>query len=99
MTEKRLIDANAAKGSFCGACSTKKRYGRTDEICRNHIESYGNGCFKMRLIDKIPTVDAVEVVRCKDCKHYTPVEGGKPLCALHTIAVTQDDFCSYGERR
>lgn len=22
------------------------------------------------IINKVPTVDAVEVVRCKDCKHY-----------------------------
>ncbi len=50
-------------------------------------------------IDRVKTVDAVEVVRCKDCKQYTPVEGGKPLCALHSIAVAHDDFCSYGERR
>jgi hypothetical protein len=41
----------------------------------------------------------VEVVRCKDCKHYAPVEGGKPLCELHSHAVAQDDFCSYGERK
>jgi hypothetical protein len=47
-----------------------------------------------------PTVDAVEVVRCRDCKHYKPDEyecgcdfaGGLPY-------VKADDFCSYGERR
>lgn len=46
------------------------------------------------------TVDAVEVVRCRDCKHYKPDEyecgcdfaGGLPY-------VKADDFCSYGERR
>ena len=43
-----------------------------------------------------PTID---IVRCEECKHYAPVEGGKPLCALHSIAVAYDDFCSYGERR
>lgn len=45
-----------------------------------------------------PTVDAVEVVRCKDCKHYKPEEyecgcdfaGGLPY-------VKADDYCSYGE--
>lgn len=47
-----------------------------------------------------PTVDAVEVVWCRDCKHYKPDEyecgcdfaGGLPY-------VKADDFCSYGERR
>lgn len=43
--------------------------------------------------------DVVEVVRCRDCREYTPVEGGKPLCALHSIGVAYDDFCSYAERR
>lgn len=50
-------------------------------------------------IDSVPGVDAVEVVRCKDCKHYAPIEGGKPLCEWYTIAVAYDDFCSYGERK
>jgi hypothetical protein len=41
-------------------------------------------------------VDAVPVVRCKDCK-YRDGTPGQPniLCAqMH-----EDDFCSYGERR
>ena len=46
-----------------------------------------------------PTIDAVPVVRCKDCKHITPVEGGLPLCTLHNIACAYDGFCSEGERK
>ena len=48
------------------------------------------------LVDSIHTVDAVPVVRCKDCK-YRDGTPGKPniLCAqMH-----EDDFCSYGECR
>lgn len=48
------------------------------------------------LVDSIPTVDAVPVVRCKDCK-YRDGTPGQPniLCAqMH-----EDDFCSYGECR
>ena len=63
--EKRLIDANALKDSFCQNCSTNKRYHRTDEECRSYRDSHGNGCFKMRLIEDSPTVDAVEVVHAK----------------------------------
>lgn len=57
-----------------------------------------------------PTVDAVAVTRCKDCKHYRNHPNG--LCYLHTESkanargysgdagcVEPDDFCSYGERR
>ena len=56
------------------------------------------------------TVDAVPVVRCKDCKHYRNYPNG--LCYLHTepktnargysgdaVCVEPDDFCSYGERK
>lgn len=47
-------------------------------------------------IEEAPTIDAVPVVRCKDCK-YRDGTPGQPniLCAqMH-----EDDFCSYGERK
>lgn len=51
----RLIDADELKDSFCEACSTKKRYKRTDAECRTHSNAlYGYSCFKMRLIDATP---------------------------------------------
>jgi hypothetical protein len=48
------------------------------------------------VLHDMPTVDAVPVVRCKDCK-YRDGTPGQPniLCAqMH-----EDDFCSYGECR
>ena len=37
-----------------------------------------------------------ELVRCKECKHYTETKG----CLLEDNSTRQaDDFCSYGERR
>lgn len=50
-------------------------------------------------LDDSPTIDAVPVVRCRECNHYEPCEGGKDLCCLHRIGVVKDDFCSYGERK
>lgn len=45
-----------------------------------------------------PTVDAVEVVRCKDCKFYwkNSVMTNVPLCLA---SPREDAFCSDGERR
>ena len=43
-----------------------------------------------------PTVDAVPVVRCKDCKAYEKDCG---YCEAMGFTCEQDDFCSYGERR
>ena len=52
-------------------------------------------------IDRIKSVDAVEVVRCKNCCHYTK-EKNKAYdghyCARMVEFVQPDDFCSYGER-
>lgn len=57
-----------------------------------------------------PTVDAVEVVRCKDCKWYKEGELLAPnkFCfrLMHPTDnrhigynFSGDDFCSYGERK
>ena len=48
------------------------------------------------LIEKAPTVDAVPVVRCRECKHYD----GKWLCKISGVPSRKpDDFCSYGKRK
>ena len=48
------------------------------------------------LAKKAATVDAVEVVRCNDCKHL-----GTDGCAMdrYSFDVVEEGFCSYGERR
>ena len=52
----------------------------------------------------MPSMDAVEVVRCKDCKHlecgykcYRVL--GAILSDKTYLLVDEDNFCSYGERR
>lgn len=54
-------------------------------------------------IDKLEEVDAVEVVRCKDCKHYKPNEyaNGNMYCMVWAdwLLTEDDDFCSGGERK
>lgn len=53
-------------------------------------------------VTEAPTVDAVEVVRCKDCKYSY----GNKYCTNdawkdegNTVHIEPGDFCSYGERR
>ncbi len=54
-------------------------------------------------LDQLPKVDAVEVVRCKDCKHYN--EDALDCNLLPWVDSSEhenwyaDDFCSYGERK
>ena len=51
-----------------------------------------------------PTVDAVEVVRCKDCKHaYLTYNGEVKYCEIfdkeEAVYLPPSFFCAYGERR
>ena len=49
-------------------------------------------------IEEAPTVSAVEVVRCKGCKHF--YMGRCSHAANGWLPSREDnDFCSYGERR
>ncbi len=63
-----------------------------DEYDRVHVGKAGGA---RKLIAEAPAVDAVEVVRCKDCEF-----GQKPtVCARLGTVVKPNDFCSYGMRR
>ena len=55
------------------------------------------------MISNATTIDAVEVVRCKDCKHW---HKDTVFCdymsygeASERVNWYADDFCSYGERK
>ena len=62
-------------------------------------EAYAEGAYgyvDAKQIADAPTVDAVEVVRCRDCKHYD----GKWLCKISGVPSRKPcDFCSHGERK
>ena len=54
------------------------------------------------MLESAPTVDAVPVVRCRDCKHW---HKDTVFCgymsygeASERVNWYADDFCSYGER-
>ena len=83
---------------------------RSIEIVRNqaiaHPHAYHLTNYATRILQEAPTVDAVPIVRCKDCKHYKPQkksahwENRANYCnRIVTIKVQPDDFCSYGERK
>lgn len=54
--------------------------------------------FKL-LIDHAPTVDAVPVVRCKDCKHLDICKRGTLYCLKTELIISSLEwFCKDGER-
>ena len=94
--EKRLIDANALL--------IPKYESSTDKFVDGYRQGKIDALIEVTAL--APTVDAVEVVRCKDCKHYKPRnqsaqwEQATPCC-LRSAALKfpAEGFCSYGERR
>lgn len=59
----------------------------------------------LRNIELLPTIDAVPMIRCKDCvswdTSWKPVRAieGAYWCSEHDIYMSADDYCSMAERR
>ena len=52
------------------------------------------------MIKTAPTIDAVPVVRCRECKHCDPenYHCDHPMGTAAPLRRKPDDFCSYGEK-
>lgn len=91
-SKKRLIDANAMRDDWLENCENEYVYD-TNAV----LDS----------TDSQPTVDAVEVVRCRECKHHyweqEPCHGKSvhycKLPYMRDVEVFKDFFCYYGERK
>ena len=85
----RLIDADDAKRTY-----TSDMFDTEEDFERVND-----------VLDYAPTVDAVVVTRCKDCKHYLiadEFDGGKRyMCDVTHFTYHNSDgdmhYCSYGE--
>ena len=77
---------------------------RSIEIVRNqaiaHPHAYHLTNYATRILQEAPTVDAVEVVRCRDCKWLYGVMDNY-CCINHKglVEICENSFCSYGERK
>lgn len=65
------------------------------------IEAEQNGFFKY--LKARPTVDAVPVIRCKDCDNRVYIDMGAEIgvvggCAIYKAALPEDFYCAYGKR-
>ena len=96
MSEKRLIDAERLKRILVRFEQHLLEFGKKEaaEAVR---------CIVKRLKLE-PTVDAVEVVRCKDCKHWEqnphqPCYGQCIRVDYDPPVTSQTDFCSLGESK
>ena len=102
MTMSRLIDADELRnGLFHGYVE-----GKTDLTEREMGYQAGWNDALMYGVADAPTVDAVEVVRCKDCRYYHVywdnnghTEKGYGACDwINDNSVREDHFCAWGEK-
>lgn len=86
-SKKRLIDADRAL-----------------EIVRDqgiaHPNAYHLTNYATLILREAPTVDAVEVVRCRECKKHSEANG-KHYCKFWRMYCPDDSefFCKAGERK
>lgn len=78
----------------------------TDYIEREAVrnELYDADAITMRgvaILNNFPSANAVEVIRCEDCKHCDPENRhcDHPMGTDLPFPRKPDDFCSYGERK
>lgn len=78
------------------AAELKKQFADTDWETNNAI---------CKIIDEQKPVDAVPVIRCKDCKYWSTETEQTAVLNMHkctwwrTIGTLPIDFCSRAERR
>lgn len=87
--KKRLIDIDALG---IGRCNPDLL-----PFCNRPYAAGWNGV--VNLIENAPTVDAVEVIRCNDCKKRDTNLCPLYHCVSPMITSMDDDFCSHGERK
>lgn len=63
-------------------------------------ETLNQSCDRhIKIINNLPTIDAVPVVRCKDCKHYWRNHADDISVSVCLASPEDDAFCSEGERK
>ena len=103
----RLIDADALKEMLIKErdaipLTKTERYSFGVGLPNPHGMSMRGGINKaFKCMEKVPTIDAVPVCRCKDCCYFAEAkfnEKGFLICPASGMEITGMDFCSYGER-
>ena len=93
----RYIDADREIQGFKNAILKAEHTETTKQILVAIVE----------YLEKAPTADVVEVVRCKDCKNWSHASRVTEHMACDMLCdyygrkypTNPTDFCSYGERR
>ena len=81
--------------------SNEKRLIDANALIKEANEDGAYGYVDAFQIANAPTVDAVEVIRCRDCNHCDPenYHCDHPMSTAAPLRRKPDDFCSYGKRK
>ena len=95
----KYIEIEAALQSACKGCNIEF----DDQPCEPC------DCYIREKLLAVPTIDAVPVVRCRECKHWKPSgsKAGNSFsdmeyiggCEFTNYYRSESDFCSHGERK
>lgn len=96
-----LIDTDELLNLFA------EEFKRTKQLIADgetHLDSLAEGYTEAAHVAKYlaPTVDATPVVRCRCCVYAQLAKINKKgfrICPASHMEITDDDFCSYGEKR
>lgn len=72
----------------------KKLYMRGHVAAEHHVQEHA-----LNIVKAEPTVDAVPVVRCKECKHSVPIFSRYFVgCDMWKHSIRKDGFCHMGAK-
>ena len=96
----RLIDADVLLDKFLRAYTAQEKKGNFQFVAAEVKQHF------VDMICNTPSIDAVPVVRCGECRKwnsdpdsYGRSDGPKGKCMKTFEVTSDDDFCSYGERK
>lgn len=104
MADVRLIDANALKEDLKNMLARVIHESDLD-FDHSHAKIWTAAItgiqHSIKRLDNAPTIDAVEVVRCRECKYLiAPKLCSNPMaCGWDALEPNDDDFCSRGEKK
>ena len=91
------IKRNNAINALCDGC-----------VFRKHCSRQNNFCDQIDKVKAVPAVDAVPVIRCRDCKYSSMTLGGEcKYCKIWNDKFESDDslylsgefYCAFAEKK
>ena len=86
----------------CPFCGGDSEYLRFLDLCAEHANKIWRENEVKILTDVYKSMDFIQVVRCRDCKHWQPWrKGAEPECWANgePFSTPPDGYCAWGERR